>query len=88
MEYQRRNQGVCSHATRVVIEDGVIRQAEILGGCDGNIKGVCELIKGMNAQEAAQRLEGITCGRRPTSCPDQLSKALKEAMAQGEKASA
>ena len=52
------------------------------GGCNGNLKGIMSLLKGMKAEEAIQKLEGITCGRRPTSCPDQIAHALREALAQ------
>ena len=80
MVYQRQNKGVCSYATQVSIEDGIVTGAEILGGCDGNIKGVIALVKGMKVEDAIARLEGITCGRKTTSCPDQLALALKEAI--------
>ena len=58
----------------------VIKHVEFVGGCSGNTQGVARLIEGMDAKEAISRLEGIRCGFRPTSCPDQLSKALKEAL--------
>ena len=82
MVYQRRNKGVCSRATQVVIEDGIVKDVEILGGCDGNIKGVIALVKGMKAQDAIAHLKGITCGPKATSCPDQLAITLEEALAQ------
>lgn len=82
MVYQRKNKGVCSRATQVVIEDGIVKDVEILGGCDGNIKGVISLVKGMKVEDAIARLKGITCGGKPTSCPDQLAQALEEAMDQ------
>lgn len=82
MEYTRKNQGVCSRSTKVIIEDGIVKDVEIVGGCNGNIKGLIALVKGMNAQEAVERMQGITCGFKPTSCPDQLALAIKEALAQ------
>jgi uncharacterized protein (TIGR03905 family) len=82
MEYTRKNQGVCSRSTKVVIEDGIIKDVEIVGGCNGNIKGLIALVKGMNAQEAVERMQGITCGFKATSCPDQLALAIKEAISQ------
>lgn len=82
MEYTRKNQGVCSRETKVVIEDGIVKDVEIVGGCNGNIKGLIALVKGMNAQEAVERMQGITCGFKPTSCPDQLALAIKEAISQ------
>ena len=59
-------------------ENGVVQEAQFIGGCDGNTKGVCSLIRGMKAQEVIARLKGITCGNKPTSCPDQLATALQE----------
>ena len=80
MEYTRANKGVCSRSTRVVIEDGIIKDVEIIGGCSGNIKGLIALVKGMKAEEAIERMKGITCGFKHTSCPDQLAIALEEAL--------
>lgn len=80
MEYTRANKGVCSRSTKVVIEDGIIKDVEIIGGCSGNIKGLIALVKGMKAEEAIERMKGITCGFKPTSCPDQLAIALEEAL--------
>ena len=69
MEYRYEPQGVCSSEIKKVI---------IEGGCAGNTVGVSRLIEGMNIQEAIKRLKGIPCGRRETSCPDQLARALEE----------
>ena len=69
---------VCSKQIDIQIKDGIIMSVKYTRGCDGNAKGIGALIKDMPVQEAVRRLEGITCGKRPTSCPDQLSKALKE----------
>ena len=77
MTYTRRNKGTCSRQTTVVIEDGILKDIEIVGGCDGNIKGVISLCKGMKATDAIERLKGITCGFKSTSCPDQLALALE-----------
>jgi len=82
MEYTRRNKGVCSASTKVVIEDGIIKDVEMLGGCNGNIKGMIALVKGMKAEDAIERLSGIRCGFKTTSCPDQLAITLKEALGQ------
>ena len=82
MEYTRKNKGTCSLMTKLTIEDGIIKEAKLVGGCDGNTKGLVELVKGMKAEEAAERLKGIKCGFRSTSCPDQLSQAITEALAQ------
>ena len=80
MEYTRKNKGVCSASTKVVIEDGIVKDVEMLGGCNGNIKGLIALVKGMKAEEAIERLSGIRCGFKSTSCPDQLALAIKEAI--------
>ena len=81
MEYIRRNQGTCSVQTRVELDpDHTIRKVEVLGGCNGNLKGICQLLQGMPAAEAIRRMEGTTCGPRATSCPDQIAKALKAAL--------
>lgn len=81
MEYTRKNVGVCSRSTKVIIEDGKIKDVEIYGGCDGNIKGMITLVKGMDAMQAAEKLKGITCGRKSTSCPDQLAITIEQALA-------
>ena len=68
---------VCSKQIDIQIKDGVILSVVYTRGCDGNAKGIGALIKGMTVEEAIKRLEGITCGKRPTSCPDQLARILK-----------
>ena len=68
---------VCSKQIDIQIKDGIIQSVKYTRGCDGNAKGIGALIKGMTVEEAIKRLEGITCGKRPTSCPDQLAKVLK-----------
>ena len=68
---------VCSKQIDIQIKDGIIESVVYTRGCDGNAKGIGALIKGMSVEEAIRRLEGITCGKRPTSCPDQLAKVLK-----------
>ena len=74
--------GICAVKIDFDIEDGVVKNVAFVGGCDGNHKGLAALAEGMTPEEAATRLSGITCGRRPTSCPDQLAVALKEFLAQ------
>lgn len=71
--------GVCSRAMEVDVEDGVIQAVRVTGGCSGNLQGICSLLKGMTVEEAVARMEGIRCGMKATSCPDQLAKALKTA---------
>ena len=76
-------QGTCSKMIHVEIDDNdIIQQAVIIGGCSGNTQGVCALVKGQSAQEVISRLRGIKCGARPTSCPDQLSHAIEDCLAQ------
>ena len=70
--------GTCSRQIEIDVEDGVIVNAAFIGGCSGNTQGVCALVKGMTVEEAIKRLSGIHCGPRPTSCPDQLAKALEQ----------
>lgn len=69
--------GVCSRRMTVELEDGIIKDVRIEGGCSGNLQGISRLLVGMKAEDAAAKLEGIRCGYKATSCPDQLSKALK-----------
>ncbi|HIS66110.1 MAG TPA: TIGR03905 family TSCPD domain-containing protein [Candidatus Scatomorpha merdipullorum] len=80
MEHIYRPRGVCSREMRVEVEDGIIRRVEVVGGCNGNLKGISRLLVGMRAEDAIEKLEGIRCGFKPTSCPDQLSKALRECL--------
>ena len=73
-----KTQGVCSSEIDFEIEDNIIKSVRFVGGCFGNTQGVAALIAGMNIDDAINRLEGIKCGFRPTSCPDQLAKALRQ----------
>ena len=69
--------GVCSRHMEIDVEDGVIQDVRVTGGCHGNLQGVSALLKGMTVEEAIARMDGIRCGMKPTSCPDQLAQALK-----------
>lgn len=80
MEHVFRPRGVCSQLMRVEVENGIIKKVEVKGGCNGNLKGISSLIVGMDAREAISKMEGIRCGFKPTSCPDQLAKALRECL--------
>lgn len=82
MTYTYTPKGVCSRRMTVELEDGIIRSVQVEGGCDGNLQGISRLVVGMTAQDAIERMKGIRCGFRPTSCPDQLSQALEQALAQ------
>ena len=75
-----KTSGTCSRAVIVDIEDGVITDCAFVGGCAGNTQGVARLVVGMTAEEAVKKIKGIKCGFKPTSCPDQLAKAIEEAM--------
>lgn len=77
MKITYRPRGVCSRLMEIEIEDGKIASVQVTGGCDGNLKGISRLLAGMEVEEAIKRMEGIRCGGKPTSCPDQLSIALR-----------
>lgn len=74
-----RPRGVCSRNMEIDVEGDVIQPVRVEGGCFGNLQGICSLLKGMTVEEAVARMEGIRCGGKPTSCPDQLAQALKQA---------
>ncbi len=77
-----RPSGVCSQLIKVDVDGDIIKKVEFVGGCAGNTQGVASLVAGMNVHDAISRLEGIRCGFKSTSCPDQLAKALKQAIHQ------
>ncbi|MBQ2783243.1 MAG: TIGR03905 family TSCPD domain-containing protein [Oscillospiraceae bacterium] len=82
MTYTYTPRGVCSRRMVVELSDsGVIENVRIDGGCNGNLQGISRLVQGMKAEEAIARMEGISCGGKPTSCPDQLAQALRIALA-------
>ena len=78
MEYRFTPRGVCSREMIVEIEGEVIKTLKILGGCPGNTVGLTQLVQGRKIDEVIEKLKGIPCGMRGTSCPDQLAKALEE----------
>lgn len=80
MTYTYAPKGVCSRMMTVDLKDGVIENVRIEGGCSGNLQGISSLVVGMRADEAIQRLRGIRCGMKSTSCPDQLAIALEKAL--------
>lgn len=82
MQYTYKTSGTCSQQIIFDIEDGKVHNLHFLGGCNGNLQGIGKLVEGMAVEEVISRVEGISCGGRPTSCPDQLAKALKAALAQ------
>lgn len=73
-----KTKGTCSQEIDIELKDGVIDSVTFTGGCNGNLKGVSALVKGMKPEEAISRLKGIRCGMKSTSCPDQLALALEE----------
>ena len=79
MEIHYTPKGVCSRQIDIVVEDGVIQSVQVVGGCHGNLQGISSLLRGMSVDEAVRRMEGIRCGNKPTSCPDQIAQALKTA---------
>lgn len=80
MKYQYATQGTCSRLIEIEIEDGVITDVNFLGGCHGNLQGISSLVKGMKPEDVIARLEGIRCGNKATSCPDQFATALRSIM--------
>ncbi len=76
-KYSYKTQGTCSTQINLDVENGVINDVEFFGGCNGNLQGISHLIKGMKCEDVIKRLEGIRCGFKATSCPDQLAQALK-----------
>lgn len=80
MRIDYRPKGVCSQAMHFEVEDGVIRSVLVEGGCSGNLQGLSRLLTGMKVEDAVARLDGIRCGSKKTSCPDQMAQALKQAL--------
>lgn len=80
MDY--KTHGVCSSMIHVDLDGDKIKDVNFVGGCNGNLQGISSLVKGMKVEDAIERLDGIKCGSKATSCPDQLAKALREAIAQ------
>ena len=80
MEYIPR--GVCSRLIKEDVDNHQVPRVEFVGGCDGNLQGISRLVKGMAVDEAIERLQGIRCGQKATSCPDQLAYALRQAVEQ------
>lgn len=79
MQFEYKTTGTCSQRIFFEIEDGKLHNVQYLGGCNGNLQGISKLVEGMDVDAVIARLEGIRCGMKPTSCPDQLATALKKA---------
>ena len=85
MVYEFRPRGVCSQQMRVELDDQhIIQRLEVLGGCSGNLQGISALVQGMKAEDAISRMEGIRCGFKSTSCPDQLAQGLENILKQAQ----
>ena len=82
MRYEYKTKGTCSQKIFFEIEDNKVKNVQYLGGCNGNLQGIGRLVEGMDVNEVISRLEGIHCGMKPTSCPDQLANALKQAISE------
>lgn len=82
MQYEYLTQGTCSRKIYIDAEDGIVNGVSFVGGCSGNLQGISKLVEGMKIEDVIERLGGIRCGFKPTSCPDQLARALKEITAQ------
>ncbi len=76
MKFTYKTNGVCSRSIDIEIEDNIIKDVSFMGGCNGNLKGIAALTKGMDVDDVIERLENIKCGFKNTSCPAQLAKAL------------
>lgn len=76
--FKYKTSGVCSREVSFQVDEGKVSDVSFVGGCNGNLKGISVLIQGMKVEEAIDKLKGIKCGNKNTSCPDQLSKALEE----------
>ncbi len=81
MQYEYQTNGTCSRSILFDVEDGKVKNVQFIGGCNGNLKGIGVLVEGMDVDEVISRVEGIHCGMKSTSCPDQLAQALKMAKA-------
>ena len=82
MTYTYTPKGVCSRKMTVELDGEIIKSVKVEGGCNGNLQGISHLVEGMNARDAIAKMRGIRCGFKSTSCPDQLSLALEEALKQ------
>ena len=80
MNYKYKTSGTCAREITFELEDGIVKNVSFFGGCNGNLKGIAALVEGKKAEEIIPLIKGIKCGFKPTSCPDQLAKALEEAL--------
>ena len=80
MHYEYETKGTCSRTIFFDVENGILHNVQFVGGCNGNLKGIGALVEGMKVEDVIDRVEGIRCGMKSTSCPDQLAKALKDTL--------
>ena len=78
MTLEYKTKGTCSRQIKIETEGDIVKSVEFVGGCSGNNQGICRLVKGMKVDDVIAKLEGVRCGFKETSCPDQLAKALKK----------
>ena len=78
MTLEYKTKGTCSRQIKIETEGDIVKSVEFVGGCSGNTQGICRLVKGMKVDDVIAKLEGVRCGFKQTSCPDQLAKALKK----------
>ena len=82
MQFEYQTKGTCSRSILFEVEDGKVKNVQFIGGCHGNLQGISKLVEGMDVNEVIEKVEGIHCGMKTTSCPDQLAQALKKAKEQ------
>ena len=80
MDITYQTKGTCSRQINIKVEDGIVESVEFIGGCNGNLKGISQLVRGMKVEDVIAKLENTKCGMKNTSCPDQLAQALKQAL--------
>lgn len=79
MQFEYKTKGTCSQRILFEVNDGIVSNVQFIGGCNGNLQGIGRLVEGMRIDDVIEKIEGIHCGMKPTSCPDQLANALKKA---------
>lgn len=82
MQYEYKTKGTCSQRILFDIQDGKVWNVQFIGGCNGNLQGISKLVEGMDVNDVVEKIKGIHCGMKPTSCPDQLATALQQAVSQ------
>ena len=83
MEYTYRTRGTCAQQIKFELENGIVKNVSFYGGCNGNLQGISKLVEGQKAEDVVEKLRGIKCGFKQTSCPDQLAAALTEGLKNG-----